>query len=773
MAAQALILSVLGLTGTVEPGGLLYSYVRSTTTPLALYTDSGLTTPATNPVVANALGTISVYFNDALSYSLTCKTADQATTLFQFDIVGGVVALTYVNPDYVGNPIINTSWVPVLQAAIGSNWGTALGTALGSGWAAILAAANMPIVYVDTYAALQALTAGTGRANGGVYYVKGRTGDNDGGQGHFLYSSASSATSNSGTILLPGDSAGRYIRLYDGTIYPEFFGSSSDWGAALTAAFTAVASSGGIVKMRPGSDYTFTTQATMPATENFVVWDIRGCKIRPKYASGATFKFGDGATQVNELQILGGAGFLDAATVAEGGVSQPVFEFRGVRSVRMEGVFGSSFYQIAKWGDPADAVSCYQWWMENCDITMRTNANGGHTHAILGDGSAGGLYLTDTYVEADAVNLASAVNFVHLTSAQGPARLDHISFQGGNIKGFDRVCSAVDARIVNMESDSAARFDVTVEAVWYIEATSGASKGGVESIRAAGTVGGNGTGTYSGPMVRIKADKSSAGITFEDIIVHDTIVGNANGAAVHVSTSGSGVVKSVHVRALHMADADPASATIDGIILDGDIDEASVDGVSIQHKSGASNTMRYGVYNNTASTKSVRIGTNIMMDTYGTGVVYDPNVGDLSIGRFCAINSDGSPRRAHKFDFVGANFAAGVTNGDMTIQHASGFVATTLPAPRRGRVIEFGGQLTGTILTNTIVFGPWIGGALDTNLDVSLSSSDGASPDFVVRYIAGSSEVAEGASLASRYTTHASLTPTTLDAAVFLVFQEM
>lgn len=675
---------------------------------------------------------------------------------------GGTRYNTTASQSY-GRNLLNTASVSAYLNALG----------LGSGWAELLAVGNVPVVRVDTYTALKALTGSTGRANGVIYYVKGRASDNDGGHGHFLYLSASSATSNDGTILLPNDSTGRFIRLYDGILYPEFFGTSSDWGAALTAAFTAVASSGGIVKMRPGSDYSFTTQATMPATENFVVWDVRGCKIRPKYSSGATFKFGDGVTQVYELQILGGAGIIDADTVSGGGVSQPVFEFRGVRSVRMEGVFGSSFYQIAKWGDPADAVSCYQWWMENCDISMRTNANGGHSHAILGDGSSGGLYLTDTYVEADAVNLASAVNFLHLTSAQGPARLDHISFQGGNIKGFDRVVSAVDARVVNMESDSSARFDVTVEGVWYVEATSGATKGGVESIRASGTVGGNGTGTYSGPLVRIKADKSNASISFEDIIIHDAIVSNANGAAVHISTSGTGVVKSAHIRSIHLADADPASSSVDAIILDGDIDEAAVDGVSIQHKSGASNTIRYGVYNNTASTKSVKIGTNIMMDAYGTGVVYDPNIGDLSIGRFCAINPDGTPRRAHKFDFVGANFAAGVTNGDLTVQHNTGLVAINMPATRRGRVIEFGGQLTGTILTNTIVFGPWIGGALDTNLDVSLSSSDGASPDFVVRYIAGSASVAEGGSLAAKYTTHASLTPTTLDAAVYLVFQEM
>lgn len=122
MAAKPFIVTITGLSGSVESGGLLYSFVRSTSTPRPLYTDVGLGTPATNPVVADALGLIAVYFNDTLEYSWRAKTADGATTLWEADVVSGVLALTYINPDYSEHPIIEASWVPALGAPLGEGW---------------------------------------------------------------------------------------------------------------------------------------------------------------------------------------------------------------------------------------------------------------------------------------------------------------------------------------------------------------------------------------------------------------------------------------------------------------------------------------------------------------------------------------------------------------------------------------------------------------------------------------------------------------------------
>jgi len=122
MAFRPIITNILGLSGAVESGGLLYTYALGTTTPLAIYTDSGGVTPATNPVVADSLGQITAYFDDAVSYTWHAKSANGATTFWQANVVGAVLTLTYVNPAYTVSPLIEASWIPVIGAPIGSGW---------------------------------------------------------------------------------------------------------------------------------------------------------------------------------------------------------------------------------------------------------------------------------------------------------------------------------------------------------------------------------------------------------------------------------------------------------------------------------------------------------------------------------------------------------------------------------------------------------------------------------------------------------------------------
>lgn len=111
MAWKPFITNLLGLAGTPESGGLLQSYVKSTTTPLPLYSDAGIT-PLTNPVVADSLGQVTVMFSDALQYSWQAKTSDGATVLWEADVVGGAISLTFVNPDAA---FFNAEWMSTLQ----------------------------------------------------------------------------------------------------------------------------------------------------------------------------------------------------------------------------------------------------------------------------------------------------------------------------------------------------------------------------------------------------------------------------------------------------------------------------------------------------------------------------------------------------------------------------------------------------------------------------------------------------------------------------------
>jgi hypothetical protein len=83
--------------GNPLSGGLLYTYAAGTpNTPLATYTDVGLTTPNANPVVLDSAGRCTLFLSPA-SYNFVLKTSAGATVWTQ-DTVGAVPA-TSLNLD--------------------------------------------------------------------------------------------------------------------------------------------------------------------------------------------------------------------------------------------------------------------------------------------------------------------------------------------------------------------------------------------------------------------------------------------------------------------------------------------------------------------------------------------------------------------------------------------------------------------------------------------------------------------------------------------------
>lgn len=67
-------------SGVPLSGGKLYVYEAGTTTPLALFSDNGLTTPAANPVVASAAGVFATVFIAELEYKAIVLDADDNPT---------------------------------------------------------------------------------------------------------------------------------------------------------------------------------------------------------------------------------------------------------------------------------------------------------------------------------------------------------------------------------------------------------------------------------------------------------------------------------------------------------------------------------------------------------------------------------------------------------------------------------------------------------------------------------------------------------------------
>lgn len=595
-------------------------------------------------------------------------------------------------------------------------------------------------LYTDNYTTLAALASADGLVNGVVVHVKGRSSTNDGGEGSFYYDSTSSATADGG-ITITCTAGGRFIRLNAKIINPLWF--SSELGAGLTAAANAMNAIYGHIKLTPGS-YTLSTQAVFPKSKNFYRVEMDGCRISITYTGGSSFKIGDGTGLTQLISFTGNGTYIDQAD----SVNQPLFELRGLRGFYLEGFRGAGLYQICKWGDPADASQCYQWWHTNCEWNMRPSANGGHHHAVDANGSAGGYYETQCSIEGDQA--VSNKAFFYVDSTQGSARFDHMVRTGGLWRYFTWGLYAKNGRFVNIDFGAETRVDDMTAYGVYIECTAAGTKGGIEGATFRGTFGGASAGG-----VRLISDNPAAGANIQNVMV-ENMHGCLTKEFVYASTVGTGSMKHIHVRNNHIWDANPATATTDCIVFDGDITESSIRGNTLDGKSGATYKYRYFIYNNTASAKSVWIGADNRSSTadVNTAVVYDPNIGDLSIGRFCAMETDGTPRQAYTVTFAHTDFLASQTDAALGVYDATSKIITTQRVLRRCRAVGATLDLSSAVAAGQLAVGVGTGSTINTNLDVVLTSDTGG----VVSYPAGSAEIAAGGLVKAFYTTNAGVT---------------
>ena len=85
--------------GAILAGGLVDTFAAGTSTPLATYSDVGLTTPNANPVVLDAAGRATIYLSSA-SYKFVVKTSASVTVYSQDNIAA--VPLTAGDNDITG-----------------------------------------------------------------------------------------------------------------------------------------------------------------------------------------------------------------------------------------------------------------------------------------------------------------------------------------------------------------------------------------------------------------------------------------------------------------------------------------------------------------------------------------------------------------------------------------------------------------------------------------------------------------------------------------------
>ena len=106
------------------PGAKLYSYVTGTSTPTSLYLNEGLTTPATNPVIADESGRFPpLWANSNVSYKLQLFSPGTAAPLWETDPYAGELWSTERTDGFVdfrefADQDSNGCWTTALQTAL-------------------------------------------------------------------------------------------------------------------------------------------------------------------------------------------------------------------------------------------------------------------------------------------------------------------------------------------------------------------------------------------------------------------------------------------------------------------------------------------------------------------------------------------------------------------------------------------------------------------------------------------------------------------------------
>ncbi len=161
---------------------------------------------------------------------------------------------------------------------------------------------------VDTIADLKALDVEVVPANVAVivlgYYETG-----DSGGGLFVYDNASSLADNYGTVIAPDAGAGRWIRVWSGTVSVRWFGclgdGTTDETARIQAAFDAAENC--VVDFKGG--YIYAVSESLVPVDGMRTKGKSALKALPTFSSGAVIEAsGNVGLDIDEIEVNGNAG---------------------------------------------------------------------------------------------------------------------------------------------------------------------------------------------------------------------------------------------------------------------------------------------------------------------------------------------------------------------------------------------------------------------------------------------------------------------------------
>lgn len=117
------VITVLDASGDPVSSAKVYTYLAGTSTPATVYSESTLTTPHANPVVADSAGRVTIFLTPGISYKFIAKTSADVT-LWTVDGVGSV-PVANVDLDITGTAGASISSGSVVVLSDGSSATTA------------------------------------------------------------------------------------------------------------------------------------------------------------------------------------------------------------------------------------------------------------------------------------------------------------------------------------------------------------------------------------------------------------------------------------------------------------------------------------------------------------------------------------------------------------------------------------------------------------------------------------------------------------------------
>lgn len=304
---------------------------------------------------------------------------------------------------------------------------------------------------------------------------------------------------------------------------------------------------------------------------------MAGCQLKPAVAAAPAIIVGNASSRENvTFQNLR----------VDGSLSQHLFEVRRTRNFRLQDCYGTGLYSLMKWGRIADGLAGASGVMHHrsCEWNMRL----GHTHFIHAANTYG-VYIEDGVLVqgCDTDPVGSGCAFLYIDPLSFAPRFDTLYLGDGGKQSFDYGVYANEARLVNVETSAACRFDGMRVGDYYLRATVATGPNGCQTGAENISI----HGSYAGILARgyLLGIAQAGGSYFGRISVMGVNTSRNRSEAVTVYADPGTSISGLTIDGLNIWEHNPSAAGKAGISLNGRIDLCRVNNVTHERMAGSVN----------------------------------------------------------------------------------------------------------------------------------------------------------------------------------------